>query len=675
MRKMHKLTAVMMASLIFTTAIPQNVFAQPENTAKEEVVYINLEADGTVKEINVVNIFDMKQAGTILDYGKYESLRNMTTTDEIAYENEEIVIETEAGKLYYEGKMESAEMPWLISLRYYIEGTEYTPEEVAGMRGKLKIVFSVKKNPACEGNFFEGYALQASMKLDTEICKNIVAEGATMANVGSIKQMTYMILPNKEPEFVITADVENFQMPAVAINGIRMNLNIDIDESTFQDKIGMITDAVGQLDAGAGKLNSGTAELFNATGKLNEGVGLLHEGVGKLNTGAGKLTDGLKEIDSNSDALTDGAMQAFKAICGAAQTQLNAKLEENGLETVELTPSNYKTVLEKLLKQLDIDGIYETAYQIALEKVTAEVEARAEEVYKGYLETQADSVYETYIRSQADEIYKMVVKDKVIENLKNEGYSQEDAESYLETTMGQIVFAMAMSSLTEEQKAQIIAGALESLTEDQKAQILDGALATLTEDQKKQIRDGYIDQVMKSEEVTSQINAAVEAAGPAAKQIADLKKQLDDYQRFYDGLLQYTDAVGTALDGSKELKDGTATLYDNTGTLTSSVGQLHGAVGQLHDGTGQLQSGTSEFAGRTEGLDTQVSDMITSMTASITGSDVETKSFTDERNTNVKAVQFVLQTEAIEIPEEVVTVTEDPKTMTFFEKMLKLFKF
>lgn len=675
MRKINKLTAVIMASLIFTTAIPMNAFAQKENTAKEEVVYINLEADGTVKEINVVNIFDMKQAGTIVDYGEYESLRNMTTIDEITYENEEINIKTEAGKLYYEGKMKKAEVPWLISLRYYMNGTEHTPEEIAGMSGKLKIVFSVKKNPACEGEYFEGYALQASMKLDTEVCKNIVAEGATMANVGSVKQMTYMILPKNESEFVITADAENFRMPAMAINGIRMNLNIDIDESTFRDKIGMITDAVGQLDVGAGKLNSGTAELYNATGKLDEGTDLLHEGVGKLNRGAKKLTDGLKEIDSNSSALTDGAMQAFTAICSAAQTQLNTKLEENGLEAVELTPSGYKTVLEDLLKQLDADGIYETAYQIALEKVTEEVEARAEEVYKGYLESQSDAICETYIRSQSEDIYKMVVRDKVIENLVNEGSTREEAESYLTTSMGRLVYELALASLTEDQKEQIIHGAVDSLTEDQRAQILEGALGTLTEDQKKQIREGYIDQMMESDEVTSQINAAVEAVGPAAKQIADLKKQLDDYRKFYDGLLEYTDAVGSALKGSKELKEGTSELYDNTEVLTSSVGLLHDAVGQLLEGTNQLQNGTDEFAERTDGLDTQVSDIISSMTASITGSDVETVSFTDERNTNIKAVQFVLQTAAVEPAEDTVETIEEIENLTFFEKLLNLFKF
>ena len=67
--------------------------------------------------------------------------------------------------------------------------------------------------------------------------------------------------------------------------------------------------------------------------------------------------------------------------------------------------------------------------------------------------------------------------------------------------------------------------------------------------------------------------------------------------------------------------------------------------------------------------------MITSMTASITGSDVETKSFTDERNTNVKAVQFVLQTAAVELPEDVVEVAEETENLTFFEKLLNLFKF
>ena len=98
-------------------------------------------------------------------------------------------------------------------------------------------------------------------------------------------------------------------------------------------------------------------------------------------------------------------------------------------------------------------------------------------------------------------------------------------------------------------------------------------------------------------------------------------------------------------------------------------------MGQLLEGTDQLQNGTDEFAERTDGLDTQVSDIIISMTASITGSDVETVSFTDERNTNIKAVQFVLQTAAVEPVEDTVEIMEEPENLTFFEKLLNLFKF
>lgn len=45
------LTATMVASVF-----PISVFASEQNTEKEEVVYVNLNDNGEVKEINVVNI-------------------------------------------------------------------------------------------------------------------------------------------------------------------------------------------------------------------------------------------------------------------------------------------------------------------------------------------------------------------------------------------------------------------------------------------------------------------------------------------------------------------------------------------------------------------------------------------------------------------------------------------
>ena len=79
MKHLKKVVAILLVAVLMVGIIPISAFAASENTPKEEVVYINLNADGSVKEINVVNIFDLNADGKIIDYGKYESVRNMTT--------------------------------------------------------------------------------------------------------------------------------------------------------------------------------------------------------------------------------------------------------------------------------------------------------------------------------------------------------------------------------------------------------------------------------------------------------------------------------------------------------------------------------------------------------------------------------------------------------------------
>ena len=81
-KKWNRIVACVMAVILSAsmTISPLAAEAVP-NTPKEEVVYVNLNTDGSVKEINVVNIFDLDKDGQIVDYGRYESLRNMTTTD------------------------------------------------------------------------------------------------------------------------------------------------------------------------------------------------------------------------------------------------------------------------------------------------------------------------------------------------------------------------------------------------------------------------------------------------------------------------------------------------------------------------------------------------------------------------------------------------------------------
>ena len=116
-------------------------------------------------------------------------------------------------------------------------------------------------------------------------------------------------------------------------------------------------------------------------------------------------------------------------------------------------------------------------------------------------------------------------------DLKDKLYS---AETIAEQTDKQL--SKALENMTDEQRSQICNAAVSGLTEEQKEQILQGAVASLTDEQKKQISDSYIDQMMSSDEVTSQLNEAAAAANAAAEQISALKEQLDSYETFYLGL-------------------------------------------------------------------------------------------------------------------------------------------
>ena len=697
MKHTRKLTAAAL-SVLLVNSLTIQVFAQTAPSAKEEVIYVMTDASGKVTDIEAVNIF---AGGDITDYGDYSAVKPLNTTDTIVLNGNTVTFSSDAAKVYYQGTMKSTVIPWDISIRYFLDGKEYSAENIAGKSGALEIHLSIGKNESCKTGFYENYALQASFTLDTELCKNITSDGATVANVGSDKQLTYTILPDKGIDTVIKADVTDFEMDAVSINGVRLNMDIEIDEDALTDKVDELVSAIGSLDDGASELydgasslrdgaselHDGTGELYDATTTLNDKFGELNTGVGILTDGASDLSAGLSEITSKNDTLTDAAYAAYEGLCSAAGAALNNALSQYGLGTVSLTPSTYAAVLTGLLEQLDSDTIYRAACETAKQQVTQQVNEQADALYLGYIQSQGDSVYLAYVTSQADLLYAQAAAQAVCGQLMQNGYSEAEANAFLQTAEGQAAVAQAAASLTEDQKAQILSGAVSQLTEEQKNQILQGTVQSLTDEQKSQIREAYIQQLMTSDEVTSQINAAVSAGSSAAGQITSLKGQLDNYGAFYRGLAEYTRSVSEASSGAASLKVNMDTLHSNTGTLQTAVGDLNDAVRKLYDGTGELadgtselmdgtsklSDGTSELADKTSDIDTQISDEIDSMTSTVFGSGEEVVSFVSDRNTNVSSVQFVIKTAAIEMPEAVQTEAAEEAPLTFWQKLLRLF--
>ena len=182
MKNSKRVTLVILtAALILIAGISAFAVADEPSTEKEEVVYANTDANGNVRGVYVVNIF---AGGDIVDYGDYTEVKVLNTTDELRQSGDKITVSTDAESLYYEGTMKSRDLPWDIDIRYTLNGEKITPEELAGKSGEIEINLGFHQNTACDSSFFDRCALQTTMTLDTEKCKNIVANGATMAIVG-----------------------------------------------------------------------------------------------------------------------------------------------------------------------------------------------------------------------------------------------------------------------------------------------------------------------------------------------------------------------------------------------------------------------------------------------------------------------------------------------------------
>jgi len=361
---MRKLLPVVVAiAILFAFMLP--TYAANTPSQKEEDVYGILHLDGSVDHVYVVNIMN---GGEILDYGDYSEIHNLSTSEKLNYSNGQTTAATTAEKLYYQGTLKSQELPWKIAIKYLFNGAEISGTELAGQKGALQILISVTQNPKINSIFFDHYALQISLALDTKLCSNIKTEQATIADAGSKKQLNYTMLPGKGAEIQITADVHDFEMDAIAINGIKLSLNITVDADVLTGQLAQLADAIKELDDGSGKLltgvnqfSAGMEQYIAGLKSFKDGMSELDSGVAGLDAGASALKNGLYELSMQNESLVNGAL----AIQQAAFDTVNQQLSDMGLGLPLLTPQNYSAVLANLPALATIQAQLDGAVQFA----------------------------------------------------------------------------------------------------------------------------------------------------------------------------------------------------------------------------------------------------------------------------------------------------------------------
>ncbi len=347
------MTAKRMVSILLTALLlcmPLQAFAQ--NNAKDEVVYVLLDSAGAVRDVYIVNVY-ADHNSTLTDYGAYDSVRNLSTTDALAIEGDTVTGDIPNGRFYYEGKLPDARIPWNISVVYQLNGVTVDAAELAGASGKLEIVMNILPNPDANAAFYENYALQTSASFDTNKCANIAADGATVANVGENKNLSYTLLPGREAAYTIALDVTEFEMGGISFNAVPFSMNIEIDGvGDMTDAFAPLTDGIATLDDGAAELQSGATELRDGMNALNgnsdalvDGSSAVLDALGQMNDAVGGLdTNGISELVEGSSAVQSGLQQLTDGLGKIAEDTDQIQL------LLKLASSSDNELVQNLLK-------------------------------------------------------------------------------------------------------------------------------------------------------------------------------------------------------------------------------------------------------------------------------------------------------------------------------------
>ncbi len=638
--------AIVLVLALLTAGMVTGVAASEQNTPKQEVVYINLNSDGSVAKVYVVNTFALSEDGRIIDYGDYTSLRNMTSDERIVFEDETVTIDTKAGTLYYEGILSNNTIPWNFSIRYFLNEAEISADELAGKSGALKIKMTVRENTDCDSPFFENYALQASFTLDTNLCKNIVATDATTANIGRKKQLTYTILPGKGADTEIRADVTDFEMDEIAINGVPLSMNLDVEFENDED-IAEATDGIARLDDGASDITSGAAELRDGASALTGGASALAGGAQALNGGATNLTNGASGMKNGASALHGGAEELLdggQAVQQGAQ-DLNAGISElysntpqiiTGGTAIDNGLSEAMTGAENLVKGLKGMGAGATEVKNGAENLSSGLTAlssRNEELVGGAytvfvsLTTQAGAQINQSLSAMGIPAISLTPEnyDGVLTGLlqtlpSGAGTSaltpdiaepeaavipEEPAVPAVPETPSRPVVSEAAngdgeaapdSANLDAPTAQAPAGdipadLMQENTEPEppnaNAEILRVSNYTPTV---LDVNTGSIERT-----ITLANNGNAQSGGDSIQAILAIKAQLDAYNQFYLGLKNYTDAVGTATMGAESLKSGADALALGASDLQAGANALYNGIAVLKNGSAEMLTGLTQL--------------------------------------------------------------------------------
>lgn len=593
------------------SASPSTSEAAPDAEGPEEVIYARLDASGEPQDAYAVVALTLTEDGTVEHYGRYTDVENLTDTSPIEYRGGVVSLTAPAGRYYYQGTLRSAKMPWDIEITYTLDGQEISPDELGGKSGELEVDIHTQTNSGFDPYFTENYMLQISVTLDADLCEDIAARNGTIANSGSDKQITFVVLPGGEGDLGFSAKVRDFSMGGFTIAAVPYSMDSVMDMS----EVDGITSGLKQLSSAVTQLTGGASTINDGAATLGENGPALNDASDQIESALRQIADELQGFDLSE--MTGGLDQLQELPAGL--TQVAAYLSQmgdgamalyNGYVQVETGLSEALTQIGQMMPGGTTGG--DTGGETGggtggmdVGSIVASLNAMLQSTYKA-----------AYVEG-----YSAAVTDPDAQVPSADTITAPDYTTQLYAMLGSLTGGGATSSGGSGSGGETggVTDAISGLSQAVSGlQLLNSEL--------KKLADGLYtmsDQMMQMAiEISSGLDGMtdIDTSGISELQ-SGMATLADSYEQFNDGLKTYTDGVSQLADGMDTYTSGMYSLNSETQTLPEMIDAFLG-TGDSDEGEGESSDDASEVV-----------------------------SFLDERNTDTASVQFVISTDGISEPE------------------------
>ena len=311
------------------------VLAANTDISKEETVYVNAAADGTPQEITVSDwLKNSASAGDLSDVSDLKDIKNVKGDETFSQDGDKLTWNTEDKDIYYQGTT-TKDLPVSMELKYYLDGAQISPSDLAGKSGHLKIEVTYKnnvKNKTKVGKktteMYAPFVMATAMILPTDNFTNVTIDNGKVLSDGQRNIVIGVGMPGLADnldlnsvdedidldipeEFTMEADVTDFTMSSTftfALTDILDSLDVDdIDGlDDLKDSMKELTDAATELVDGSKELSDGASTLDEKYQEFDSGIATLTSGVSTLNSGAATLSSGVSSYTSGADKLASG---------------------------------------------------------------------------------------------------------------------------------------------------------------------------------------------------------------------------------------------------------------------------------------------------------------------------------------------------------------------------------